>query len=682
MGWDSQPPSSNLREHIGENDTDGFQQLDRITPEPDLDQRFPGSEIAESITVRTRSPVAETLSTGNIEPQGTTIGTMQKGAEGDLRRSGRNRKPAELFTPRANYALFAGRGVPEPETLTDALNSDERDKWRIAWESELASLSKNDTWVVEPLPQGRTAIGCRWVFKRKDDGCYKARLVAKGYSQILGIDYAETFAPVAKFTTIRLLLALSCENDWEIIGMDVKTAFLNSELEEQVYMEIPEGVSIPAQSNQPQYRPRSVCRLLKSIYGLKQSPRAWYGRIHDFFTSNNFIRSESDHSLFINYEKKIILLLYVDDLVLAAPSKDLINWIRMKLHKEFEMTDLGDLSTFLGLEIERNRSQRTLHLSQRTYIIKILTEYGMLASNPTPTPADVNVQLQKSNTEFVASLVETQAYQSAVGSLMYVMLGTRPDISYAVSKVSQYSTNPNHTHWTAVKRIFRYLAGTPNRGLYYGIQGNGTGYTDADWGSGEDRRSIGGYAFILNGAAISWNSKKQATVALSSTEAEYVALTQAVKESLWLQGILDDLGARKHLTEMSNISIDNQGAIALAKNPEFHARTKHIDIQYHFVSKHIEKGDIGLTYCHTSKMTADIFTKALPQPTFTTHNLALGLIDLSVPMLQRVDSCDIENPGKVVLTGAPARGGIVEITGALPEVGSFTVHASSRRTMR
>ena len=491
---------------------------------------------------------------------------------------------------------------------------------------------------------------------RKDDGRYKARLVAKGYSQIVGIDYAETFAPVAKFTTIRLLLALSCENDWEIIGMAVKTAFLNSELEEQVYMEIPEGVSIPAQSNQPQYPPRSVCRLLKSIYGLKQSPRASYGPIHDFFTSNNFIRSESDHSLFINYEKKVILLLYVDDLVLAAPSKDLIYWIRMKLHNEFEMTDLGDLCTFFGLEIERNRSRRTLHLSQRTYIIKILTEYGMLASNPTPTPADVHVRLQKSNTDFVASLVEKQAYQSAVGSLMYVMLGTRPDISYAVSKVSQYSTNPNQTHWTAVKRIFQYLAGTPNRGLYYGIQGNGTGYTDADWGSGEDRRSIGGYAFILNGAAISWNSKTQATVALSSTEAEYMALTQAVKESLWLQGILDDLGARKHLTEMRNISIDNQGAIPLAKNPEFHARTKHIDIQYHFVREHIEKGDIGLTYCHTSKKTADIFTKALPQPAFTTHNVALGLIDLSVPMLQRVNTCDIENPEEGGLDRSTAEG--------------------------
>ena len=215
------------------------------------------------------------------------------------------------------------------------------------------------------------------------------------------------------------------------------------------------------------------------------------------------------------------------------------------------------------------------------------------------------------------------------------MLGTRPDISYAVSRVSQYSTNPNSTHWTAVKRIFRYLAGTQHRGLYYGRHGVGRGYTDADWGGGEDRKSIGGYAFTLNGAAITWNSKKQATVALSSTEAEYMALTQAVKESIWLQALLLDLGARRHLQEVRNIYVDNQGALALAKNAEYHARTKHIDIQYHFVRQHTESGKVILTYCATSEMTADIFTKALPQPAFTRHNLGLGLIDRSVQLLEQ-----------------------------------------------
>ena len=196
-----------------------------------------------------------------------------------------------------------------------------------------------------------------------------------------------------------------------------------------------------------------------------------------------------------------------------------INWIRLKLHQEFEMTDLGELRTFLGLEIERNRRRRTLHLCQTKYIQTILDIQKMRACNPTSTPADPHVRLERSSSDFEATAGEKRKYQSAVGCLMYAMLGTRPDIAYAVSKVSQYSTNPNSTHWTAVKRIFRYLAGTPERGLYYGFRGVGGGYTDADWGGGEDRKSIGEYAFTLNGAAITWNSKKQATVALSSTEA-------------------------------------------------------------------------------------------------------------------------------------------------------------------
>jgi len=230
------------------------------------------------------------------------------------------------------------------------------------------------------------------------------------------------------------------------------------------------------------------------------------------------------------------------------------------------MTDLGPLRTFLGIEIQRNRSERTLHLSQSKYVQKILHLHKMEICNPAQTPADPHVRLERSSPSFEATLYEQKRYQSAVGSLMYAMLGSRPDIAYAVSKVSQYSINPDTTHWTAVKRIVRYLAGTPNRGLCYGIQGEGNGFTDADWDSGDDRKSIGGYAFVLNGAAIAWNSKKQSTVALSSTEAEYMALSQAVKESIWLQGILQDVGARRHLEEIRNINVDNQGAIALARN--------------------------------------------------------------------------------------------------------------------
>ena len=620
IGWEPEP--SNESPRISEDSSDVFYRPESITPPPLGIEGPLDSGIKETIILK-----PSTVNINNEEME------QREGQEAPLRRSDRWRRSGDLFTRQANLALTASLEEPEPDTLSEALNSTEKEKWKMAWESELRSLADNNTWLIEPLPRGRTAVGCRWIFKRKGDGRYKARLVAKGYSQKAGIDYEQTFAPVAKFATIRVVLALACESDWEVHGMDVKTAFLNSQLEETVYMEIPEGLSIPAGESTVRYPQPLACRLLKSIYGLKQSPRAWYGRINSFFNSYNFIRSDADHSLFINYDRKVILLLYVDDLVLAAPTADQIDWIRIKLHEEFSMTDLGELKTFLGLEIERNRTRRTLHLSQSRYIERMLANCGMQTCNPASTPADPHIRLEKPSSDFEATAQEMTSYQSAVGSLMYAMLGSRPDIAYAVSRVSQYSTNPNRSHWTAVKRIFRYLAGTLERGLCYGTQGSGAGFTDADWGAGEDRKSMGGFTFLLNGAAVSWNSKKQATVALSSTEAEYMALTQAVKESIWLQALLLDLGARKHLLEIHDIHIDNQGALALAHNPEYHARTKHIDIQYHFVRQHTENKTITLTYCPTGEMTADIFTKALPQPAFAKHSHGLGLINKSVVLV-------------------------------------------------
>jgi len=657
VGWQN-AATTPIRKDKEPSESD-FRPLDSIIPE--VSQIIPSSQIRDSITVRPAITSQNTAASSQL-PKATQV-AAEVPVPNQPRRSQRIPKPAAVRDLVANYALFAGAVEVEPETLTEALSGHAKEKWRAAWQSELTSLAANQTWVIEPLPADRKAIGCRWLFRKKDDGRYKARLVAKGYSQQPGIDYDETFAPLAKFTTIRILLALSCENDWEVEGMDVKTAFLNGTLDERIYMEVPEGIAIPVKKNANTYQPPMACRLIKAIYGLKQSPRAWYGRIHTFLQEHHFTRSDYDHSLFINYEKQVILLLYVDDLLLAAPTKELIGWIRNKLHDEFEMTDLGPLRNFLGLEIERNRGERTLHLSQSQYIQKILRIHGLERCNPSPTPADPHIRLERPSPEFEATAEARRQYQSAVGSLMYAMLGSRPDISYAVSKVSQYNSNPDSTHWTAVKRIFRYLAGTPNRGLCYGIHGQGAGFTDADWGSGEDRKSIGGYTFMLNGAAICWTSKKQTTVALSSTEAEYMALTQAVKESIWLQAVLQDLRAGKHRKEIKTINIDNQGAIALARNPQFHARTKHLDIQYHFVREHVEKQAIVLTYCPTGEMTADIFTKALAQPSFIKHNLNLGLIDYSAFILQG-QTLPLENiqpwtKGSTPMIEAPARGGIV-----------------------
>ena len=324
--------------------------------------------------------------------------------------------------------------------------------------------------------------------------------MAKGYSQREGVDFTDTFAPVAKFNSLRTLLALVCENDWELEGMDVKTAFLNSEVAEEVYMDIPEGLEGNGTSSNSQ-NPR-VCQLLKSINGLKQSPRAWYGRINSFFADHGFERTEQDHNVYIHSVFKVILLLYVDDLLITGPTLTDIDWIRNLLHEEFEMTDLGPLTVFLGMEIRRNRPLRLLHLSQQRYIQIILERFGMSSAAVVSTPADPHVRLTASPPNIVNEEINRQRYQAAVGSLMYAMIGTRPDISFAVSAVSQYSKNPGAAHWTAVRRIFRYLNGTRTLGLTY-HSGYCGAYTDADWGRGEDRKSIGGYVFIINGAAVS-----------------------------------------------------------------------------------------------------------------------------------------------------------------------------------
>ena len=434
--------------------------------------------------------------------------TTRQVSQSALRRSERKRNQEQPLA-RAMLAY-----IDEPQTLNEALERDDGDLWYEAWESEVDSLVRNRTWVLTSLPAGREPIGCRWLFKRKGDGRYKARLVAKGYSQKAGLDYTETFAPVAKFSSLRFLLALVSENDWELEGMDVKTAFLHSELEEKVYMDLPEGLH--TNSTQQPSGTRMVCELRKSIYGLKQSPRTWYGRINGFFIDHGFQRSKQDHNVYVHKIFKLILLLYVDDLVLTAPSMEDIAWIQRLLHDEVQMTDLGPLTSFLGMEIQRHRPTRILHLSQQRYITSILERHGMSESSPISTPADPHVRLLKSPPDHNADSVNQQRYQSAVGSLMYAMIGTRPDIAFAVSAVSQHNNNPGAAHWTAVRRIFRYLNGTRSLGLNYGT-GECGGYTDADWGGGENRRSIGGYTFCINGAAVSWASKKQPCVALSST---------------------------------------------------------------------------------------------------------------------------------------------------------------------
>jgi Reverse transcriptase (RNA-dependent DNA polymerase)/gag-polypeptide of LTR copia-type/Integrase core domain/GAG-pre-integrase domain len=508
----------------------------------------------------------------------------------------------------------------EPLSFAEAMNRTDSKQWEEAAQSEYDSIQAAGTWTLVPLPPDRKAIGCKWVFKikRLANGIidrYKARLVAKGFAQKEGVDYIETFAPVAKFCSIRALLALAAYHDLEIHQMDVKTAFLNGDLDVDIYMRQPEGFVIKGKES-------LVCKLNKSLYGLKQASRAWYQKIDTVLHSLGFIPSQADHCIYHLYEKGLIMYiaLYVDDLLLLSNSLKRLMNLKQELSRLFQMKDLGEAQFVLGIQIQRNRAAHTLSISQHAYVKSVVERFNMMESHAVSTPMDHTVKLSKADCPSTLDQIRDMSnipYQSAVGAIMYAMLGTRPDIAFAITTLSQFSSNPGPKHWMAIKRLFRYLRGTLNYSLTYGRIGNNmtpslVGYCDSDWGSNiDDRRSITGYVFLLSGGAVSWQAKKQPTVALSSVEAEYMASTQATKEAIWWRTFLKEL--KVNTSSAILIFSDSQGSIALGKNPEYHARTKHIDIQHHFVREHVSNGTVVFQFITTDDMAADVLTKPLPR---------------------------------------------------------------------
>ena len=483
---------------------------------------------------------------------------------------------------------------------------------------------ENETWELVDLPEGREAVDCKWVFKLKHscDGRverFKGRLVAKGYSQKHGLDYDETFSPVVRHQSIRALLAYGVQNGMLIHQMDVVTAFLNGELEEDIYMKQPKGYVVPGKEHM-------VCKLKKSIYGLKQASRCWNRAFHNHMEQIGFRSCSADPCVYIRAENSVsIVAVYVDDLIILTSTQEEMDSVKADLEEKFRMKDMGLLHYCLGITIVQNGGHKCIWMHQNQYILGMLRRYGMADAKPSPTPADLSVKLVKCDD--TSKSIDRVVYQSMVGSLLYVAMATRPDIAHAVGVVSKFSSNPTQAHLTAVKRIMRYLKGTTDLGLKYTADsGNLIGYSDADWaGCLDDRHSTTGNLFLLSGGAISWMSKKQAVVALSTSEAEYIALSSATQEAVWLRRLLAELGAPNSSVVLME---DNQGAIALAKNPIAHSRTKHIDIRYHYVREAVQDGLIELQYCPTNEMTADLLTKPLPKETFQRFRASLGLVTL------------------------------------------------------
>ena len=486
--------------------------------------------------------------------------------------------------------------------------------------NEFQALIDNGTWHLVPWPPGANVVTGKWIFKHKyhSDGSlarHKARWVVRGFSQQHGIDYDETFSSVVKPGTIRTVLSIAASHHWPIHQLDVKNAFLHGHLNETVYCQQPPGFVDPA-------LPDHVCLLQKSLYGLKQAPRAWYQRFATYIKQLGFVASVSDTSLFIYKDGAHIayLLLYVDDIVLTASSTGLLHDIIGRLHTEFAMTDLGALHHFLGISV--TRSSDGLFLSQRQYALDLLQRAGMSECHSTTTPVDTKAKLSATDGTPVADPSE---YRSLAGALQYLTL-TRPDLAYAVQQVCLFMHDPREPHMALVKRILRYVKGTLTSGLHIGAGpiDTLTAYTDADWaGCPDSRRSTSGYCVFLGDTLVSWSSKRQTTVSRSSAEAEYRAVAHAVAECCWLRQLLQELHIS--LSKATLVYCDNVSAVYMTANPVHHRRTKHIEIDIHFVREKVALGQVRVLHVPSSHQFADIMTKGLPVQLFTDFRSSLGV---------------------------------------------------------
>lgn len=498
------------------------------------------------------------------------------------------------------FALFT-----EPTTLKEARENKNADKWNQAMREELESHAANNTWTLVDLPRGRKTIKAKWVYKVKssnitDEVRFKARLVAKGYSQRPGIDYSETYAPVVRYATLRILFAMTVKFNLRIYQMDAVTAFLQGELSETIYMDQPEGFSNGTDQ---------VCRLNKAVYGLKQAGRTWNLKLNDALLKFGLKRSKMDPCVYYNFEQKLFVAIYVDDFLIFFQHDQDLNRMKSNLHDAFHMKEIGEARECLGMRIKRGQDE--IEIDQTPYIEQLVVKFGVENEKTSKTPGDANTKLSIKQWNEKNDVTGKVAYQELIGSLLYLAERTRPDIAFAVNDASRFNQKHCEAHWQAVLRILRYLHGTKDAKLVYKTRTDDLhAYSDADWASDIDkRRSCTGYAVIMSGAAITWRSQRQETVAQSSTEAEYLALSSTVNEIKWVTQFINEIS--NSITDAVTVYCDNQSAIKLGLVEAYRERTKHIDIRYHHIREKVDNGLIGIEYISTNEMTADVLTKPL-----------------------------------------------------------------------
>ncbi|KAJ9561627.1 hypothetical protein OSB04_006787 [Centaurea solstitialis] len=575
----------------------------------------------------TTQTVEPEIQHSNVEPQSEPIEEVQ--TQG-LRRSSRVRQEPDRYL---GFLVSQDIGdLNEPTSYGEAMSGSESEQWQEAMKAEMQSMYDNQVWELTDLPQHCRAVGRKWVFKKKTDmdgnvHTFKARLVAKGFTQTHGIDYDETFSLVAMLKSIRILMAISAYFNYEIWQMDVKTAFLNGKLTEYVYMEQPEGFEDPK-------NPNKVCKLLKSIYGLKQASRSWNLHFDERIKEFGFTKSEFEPCVYTKFSGSIVtfLVLYVDDILLIGNDVPTLQSVKSWLNKCFQMKDLGEAAYILGIKIYRNRSKRLIGLSQSTYIDKILKKFRMDESKKGFIPMQHGIVLSKTQCPVSSQdqdKMKSVPYAYAIGSIMYAMPCTRPDVAYSVSVTSRYQQKPGEPHWVAVKNILKYLRRTKEMFLVFGGSEDEisvTGYSDASFQTDrDDFRSQSGYVFTLNGCAISWKSSKQNTIADSTTEAEYIAASDAAKEAVWLRNFLSDLRVVASISRPIDIFCDNSGAVAQAKEPREHHKSRHVLRKYHLIREIIGRGDVRICKIPTEDNVADPLTKPLARVKHEAHANSIGM---------------------------------------------------------
>lgn len=498
----------------------------------------------------------------------------------------------------------------EPRTRKEALTRKDAHKWIAAMDEEMESMKSNKTWTLTNFPKDKTIVGSKWIFKLKKDSNgrivrHKARIVAQGFTQKYGLDYDEVFAPVAKPFTFRIMLTIAGMENLEILHYDFKTAFLNSNLNEEIYLKQPEGYVKDGNENK-------VYKLNKCIYGLKQAARMWNSTIDLVLQEIGFSKGNFDQCLYINKTKNMYILIFVDDLLIACDNVTYIEETIKKLSKKFEITFIGKVENYIGIQVRKDENG-IYTIGQRNYVKKVLNNLNLNTSKSSKIPLDTGYY--KNREQQQEEFLRPDDYRKAVGSLLYLSVNTRPDVSVAASILGRQVAKPYMYDWKEMKRVAKYLKGTINTEIKMGNKEETEeilyGYADADWaGDKEDRKSNSGYVFIYKGALIDWCCRKQTCVALSSTEAEFIALAEACQQAVFLKNIFEDFGK-----EIVNIIMyeDNQAALKMLDHGKMSNRTKHIETKYNFIKDLKQKNIIKFEYCPTNDMLADLLTKPMSQ---------------------------------------------------------------------